>query len=40
VISGSRHEVEENCALLGYDTASSCNSLPTFRDNISVPKSR
>ena len=27
----------ENCALLGYYAACSGNSLPTFRDNISVP---
>jgi hypothetical protein len=30
----------ENCALLGYYAASRCNSLPTFRDNLSVPSSR
>ena len=30
---------EENCALLGYYTLSSGNSLPTFRDNLSVPSS-
>jgi len=27
----------ENCALLGCYAASSGNSLPTFRDNLSVP---
>ena len=27
----------ENCALLGYYAASSGNSLPKFRDNLSVP---
>jgi hypothetical protein len=27
----------ENCALLGYYAASSCNFLPTFRHNLSVP---
>jgi hypothetical protein len=27
----------ENCAVLGYYAACSGNSLPTFRDNISVP---
>jgi hypothetical protein len=27
----------ENCALLGYYAANSGNSLPTFRDNLSVP---
>jgi hypothetical protein len=32
VISGFRREVGENCALLGYYTAGSCNFLPTFRD--------
>jgi len=30
----------ENCALLGYYAACSGNSLPTFRDSISVPPSR
>jgi len=29
----------ENCALLGYYTARSGNSLPTFRDNLSVQSS-
>jgi len=33
-------EVDERCALLGYHAASTCNSLPTFRDNISVASSR
>ena len=37
VISGFCREVAENCALLGYYAASSGNSLPTFRDNLSVP---
>jgi hypothetical protein len=27
----------ENFALLGYYAASSCNFMPTFRDNLSVP---
>jgi len=31
---------EENCALLGYYAASTCISLPTFRDNLSVPSTR
>ena len=31
--------VEENCALLGCYSASIGNSLPTFRDNLSVPYS-
>jgi len=35
--SGIRREVDENCALLGYYAASSDNSIPTFRDNLSVP---
>jgi hypothetical protein len=30
----------EICALLQYYAACSCNSLPTFRDNLSVPSSR
>ena len=38
--SGFRHEVDERCDLLGYYTASSGNSLPTFRDNQSAPFSR
>ena len=37
VISG---EVDESCARLGYYTAITGNSLPTFRDNISVGSSR
>jgi len=36
VISGFRRAVEENWALLGYNAASSGNSLTTFRDNLSV----
>jgi hypothetical protein len=40
VISGSRREVDEKCVLLGYYAASSGNSLPTFRDKVSVPSSR
>ena len=32
-----RREVDESCALMGYYAASSGNSLPTFRDNLSVP---
>ena len=33
-------EPSEECAPLGYYAASSSNSLPTFRDNISVPSPR
>jgi hypothetical protein len=33
-------EVDERCAFLGYYAASTGNSLPTFRDNISVASSR
>jgi hypothetical protein len=40
VISGFRRHVDENCALLGYYTASNGNYLPTFRDNLSVPSSK
>jgi hypothetical protein len=36
VISGFHHEVDEICALLGYYSTFSANSLPTLRDNISV----
>ena len=32
-ISSFRHEVHENCALLGYYAVSSGNFSPTFRDN-------
>jgi len=34
VISGFSREVEENCALLGYNAASSGNFLTTFRGNL------
>jgi hypothetical protein len=40
IISGFRRDADEICALLGYNTASSGNPLPTFRDNVSVPSSR
>jgi len=40
MIPGLGREVEENCALLRYYAASSGYSLPTFRDNLSVPSSR
>jgi len=30
----------EICALLGYWAACSCNSLPTYQDNLSVPSLR
>jgi hypothetical protein len=39
VISGFRHELDENCALLGCYAASSGNLLPTFRVNLSVQSS-
>jgi hypothetical protein len=32
-------DADETCALLGYFAAYSGNSLPTFRDNLSVPSS-
>ena len=38
--NGTKICVDGNFALLGYYAASSGNSLPTFRDNISVPTSR
>jgi hypothetical protein len=34
LISGFRCEVDENCILLDYYTASSRYSLPTFRDDL------
>jgi hypothetical protein len=37
--SGCRRDADETCTLLGYYAASSCNPLPTFRDNLSVPSS-
>jgi hypothetical protein len=37
VSSVFRHEAAENCALLGHYAESGSNSLPTFRDNLSVP---
>jgi hypothetical protein len=40
VASGFRRHADEKCALLGCNTASSGNPLPTFRDNVSVPSSR
>jgi len=36
VISGLGREVNDKCALLGCYAASSGNSLPTFRDNLSI----
>jgi hypothetical protein len=39
VTSVFRHEVAENRALLGHYAASGGNSLPTIRDNLSVPSS-
>jgi hypothetical protein len=40
VISDFRHEISEDCALLGYDAASNSNFLPTFRDYLSAPSSK
>ena len=37
LILGFRREAAENCALPGYYAAVSGYSLPTFRDNLSVP---
>ena len=39
VISGFRREVDDNCAVLGYYAECSGNSLPTFRNNLSIPLS-
>jgi hypothetical protein len=39
VVEGFRREVDENCALLGYYAADIVNSLPIFRDNLSLPSS-
>ena len=38
-LQGSKSIFLENCALLGYCLAISGNSLPTFRDKLSVPSS-
>jgi hypothetical protein len=40
VISGFCHDVDENCALLGYYAASNGNHLLTFQDNIMAPPSK
>jgi hypothetical protein len=40
VISGFRREVDGNCALLCCYAASSGNSIPTFRNDVSGPSSR
>jgi hypothetical protein len=39
VISGLCHEVDENCAFVGYYAVCSGNFLPTFRGNLSAPSS-
>ena len=39
-MSDFRREVDETCAPLGYYAAYGGNSLPTFRDNLSVSSSR
>ena len=39
VTSGFRRDVDVICSLLGYYAASSGNSVPTFRDNLSLPSS-
>jgi hypothetical protein len=35
VISSFCHDVDEICALLGYQTTLDGNPLPTFQDNVS-----
>jgi len=40
VISGFCDKVDENCTFLGYYSASSCNFLPMFWENLSIPSSR
>jgi len=39
MISGFYCSVNEVCALLGFYTAETGSSLPTFQDNLSVPPS-
>jgi hypothetical protein len=36
MISSFCHKVDEDCALLGYYTVSSINSIPTFQDDLLV----
>jgi hypothetical protein len=36
MISGFHSNVDQFCALLGHDIASSDNSIPTFPDSLSV----
>jgi hypothetical protein len=40
VISGFRSDVDGICAFLGYYASLSGSSVPTFRDNLSVPSLR
>jgi hypothetical protein len=40
MISGFRRDADDICDLLGYYAASSGKSLPTLRDNVSVPSSK
>ena len=40
MITGFRRELNDNCGIVGYYAASGGNSLPKFRDNLSVPTSR
>jgi hypothetical protein len=40
MISSSACHVNEICTLLGFYTAQKGNSVPTFRDNLTVPSSR
>jgi hypothetical protein len=39
VISGFHHEVDKNCALLGYYSVSSGNFLLMLQDNLLIPSS-
>jgi hypothetical protein len=38
LISGFLHDFDEICTLLGYYAASCVDCLPTFQDNVSVPR--
>jgi hypothetical protein len=40
VISDSRHRADELCALMGSDAPLIGNSVPAFRDILSIPSSR
>ena len=40
VISGFRHEVDENCVLVGHYAAGGGNSVPTIRSHLQGPRNK